>query len=217
VDVALAVPVSFDEFSSHPQLPSHIRVKVCRGSCMRKLMPLLFVILFLALSSFAQTTAQPLVCIRLESTSPLIRPQLEDLADRAVRAVNGNEHITSVKIAGPTSDVHARAVERGCTHLLEMKLSMDRGSVSATFNQPKSNPLDPTQQDRNSRWDERRLDLSYVVTAVADSNAKIEGDTLRKVQVDAAGPGRTLQEKLHEVTENSARVAVRKMKKKWKL
>ena len=186
---------------------------------MRKLLPLLA--LTCAVPALAQTApasqTQPLICIRVESKSPLIQPQVEDLADRAVRAVNGNEYITAVKIAGPTSDVHTRAVERGCTYLLEMTLRMDRGSVSATFNEPKYNPLDPTQSDRNARFDERRLDLTYVATPISDSHAKLEGETFRKVQIDAAGPGLTLEEKLHEVTENSARVAVRKMKKKWKL
>jgi hypothetical protein len=186
---------------------------------MRKLLPLLA--LSFSLPALAQTApaaqTQPLICIRVESTSPLIHEQTEDLADYAVRAVNGNEHVTAVKIAGPTSDVHARAVERGCTHLLEMTLRLDRGSVSVSFNEPKYNPLDPTQADRNARFDERRLDLTYVATPISDSHAKLEGETFRKVQIDAAGPGLSLQDKLHEVTESSARVAVRKMKKKWKL
>lgn len=186
---------------------------------MRKLLPLL--VLICSISALAQTAptaqTQPLVCIRVESTSPIIRPQLEDLGDRAVRAVNDNEHITAVKIAGPTSDVHTRAVERGCTHLLEMKLWMDQGSVSVSINQPKYDPLDPARTNPNSRYDERRLDLTYVATPISDSHAKLEGDTFRKVQVYSAGPGLSLEDKLHEVTESSARVAVRKMKKKWKL
>jgi hypothetical protein len=186
---------------------------------MRRLLPLLA--LAYAFPALAQTEpaaqTKPLVCVRVESKSPLIQPQVDDLADRAVRAINGNEHITAVKIAGPTSEVRTRAVERGCTHLLEMTLLMDRGSVSVTFNEPKYNPLDPTQAARNARFHERRLDLTYVATPISESHARLEGETFRKVQIDAAGPGLTLQEKLHEVTENSARIAVRKMKKKWKL
>jgi hypothetical protein len=186
---------------------------------MRKLLPLF--VLACASPALAQTAApsstQPLVCIRVESTAPLIHEQTEDLADYAVRAVNGNEHITAVKIAGPTSDVHTRAVERGCTHLLVMTLWMDRGSASVTFNAPKDDPYNPAQARQNERFDERRLDLKFVATPVSDSHNKIEGETLRKVDVRAFGPGLSLEDKLHEVTESSARVAVRKMKKKWKL
>lgn len=202
------------------QLSQFFRVKVCREVfVVHKLLPLLA--LSFAFSAMAQTApaapVTPLVCIRVESTAPLIHQQTEDLADRAVHAVNGNEHVTAVKIAGPTSDVHARAVERGCTHLLEMTLWMDRGSVTATLNPPKYDPLDPTRGHRNDRFDDRRLDLTYVVTPISDSHAKLEGETFRKVQIYTGGPGLSFEEKLREITQSSARDAVRRMKKKWKL
>ena len=185
---------------------------------MRKLLPL-FVASFCVVTVSAQSAAPakttPLICVRVESDDRFVHPHKHDLADLSAAAIRENEHIAATALNGPFSDVDQSARELGCSHLLRMNVNFRKTAQIAV--NPSTDPKDPAAVTNRLHQDEYRLDLTYVAHPLDQINNNLEGETFREVQLYALGPGKTVMDKLNEISRSSARVAARKMKKKWKL